>query len=443
MDDPRRNIYSNDVDFEVLALQDKEFAKYLKTNGQMDFTDPDAVRQLTKSLLKRDFGLEVDLPEDRLCPPVPNRLNYVLWIQDLVDCTTDEYSHGLSNTHREVVGLDIGTGASCIYPLLACTTRPTWRMAATELDEKNVHYARRNVDMNGLADRIDIVAVEKADDPLIPLDNLRFDSADFTMCNPPFYESKEEMIESAKSKSRPPFSACTGAKVEMVTPGGEVAFVSRMIEESVKLGPRIRWFTSMLGKLSSVVTLIEKLKDVGISNYAVTELVQGKTRRWAIGWSWQDWRPTTKIARGIKSISKNLLAFTPEFTFYPSFDSISDLVNAIQSEIESLGLMFNWDSVGLRGVGFAAENVWSRHARRKRMQGAPAGPALSSPSDAQLGFSIQVRVRELTNAEVVVRWIKGNDQALFESFCGALKRKVEAAGVKTEGPKEKKQRTGE
>ena len=27
-------------------------------------------RQLTKSLLKRDFGLEVDLPGDRLCPPV-------------------------------------------------------------------------------------------------------------------------------------------------------------------------------------------------------------------------------------------------------------------------------------------------------------------------------------------------------------------------------------
>ena len=27
-------------------------------------------RQLTKSLLKRDFGLHIELPDDRLCPPV-------------------------------------------------------------------------------------------------------------------------------------------------------------------------------------------------------------------------------------------------------------------------------------------------------------------------------------------------------------------------------------
>ena len=30
----------------------------------------DLCRQLTKSLLKRDFNLEIDLPNDRLCPPV-------------------------------------------------------------------------------------------------------------------------------------------------------------------------------------------------------------------------------------------------------------------------------------------------------------------------------------------------------------------------------------
>ena len=112
------------------------------------------------------------------------------------------------------------------------------------------------------------------------------------MCNPPFYESAEQMLASAKAKQRPPLSACTGAEVEMVTPGGEVAFVSRMIQESLTLQGRVEWYTSMLGKLGSVSVIVEKLKRVGVSNWAMTEFVQGsKTRRWAVAWSWGDMRP--------------------------------------------------------------------------------------------------------------------------------------------------------
>jgi 23S rRNA (adenine1618-N6)-methyltransferase len=79
----------------------------------------------------------------------------------------------------------------------------------------------------------------------------------------------------------------------MVTPGGEVAFVTRMIEESLQLREAVRWYSSMVGKLNSLSVIIEKLQEVGNSNWAVTEFVQGmKTRRWAVAWSWQDLRPT-------------------------------------------------------------------------------------------------------------------------------------------------------
>lgn len=79
----------------------------------------------------------------------------------------------------------------------------------------------------------------------------------------------------------------------MVTVGGEIAFVTKMINESLELRERVHWYTSMLGKLSSISVLVEKLIEHGNRNYAVTEFVQGnKTKRWAIAWSWTDIRPT-------------------------------------------------------------------------------------------------------------------------------------------------------
>lgn len=79
----------------------------------------------------------------------------------------------------------------------------------------------------------------------------------------------------------------------MVVAGGEIAFVTRMIDESLHLREEVGWYTSMLGKLSSVSVIIERLIEAGNRNYAVTEFVQGtKTRRWAVAWSWCDLRPS-------------------------------------------------------------------------------------------------------------------------------------------------------
>lgn len=81
---------------------------------------------------------------------------------------------------------------------------------------------------------------------------------DVTMCNPPFYSSHDEVKELQSQKTDDPFAVrtilsrlirlkltkslqvCTGSSNEMITPGGEVQFVGRMVVESLRIGSRIR-----------------------------------------------------------------------------------------------------------------------------------------------------------------------------------------------------------
>ena len=388
--------------------------------------------QLTKTLLRVDFGLKTELPADRLCPPVPNRHNYILWLKDLLDTTSYQ------KPGRRLAGLDIGTGASCIYPLLGCTQRP-WFFVATDIDQKSLAYARKNVQLNNLENRIRILP-RAATDALIPLDDLDVESIDFVMTNPPFYESEKEMIASAELKARPPHSACTGAAVEMVCEGGEVAFVGRILAESLKLRDRVQWYTSMLGKASSLDALVDQLREKGLDNYAVTEFVQGnKTRRWAVAWSFGPMRPSQDVARGVTSPAwKKILPPAVEYIMGdgPAND-IGTFAAKIDATMQSLELLsWQWDKQGLTGVGRARENVWSRAWRRRKLREKDnsAGSAAEKSDDEEacsFGFMITVAVglKETTTA---CRWVEGHDEVIFTSFCGFLKTQL--GGFIRQGP---------
>ena len=57
------------------------------------------------------------------------------------------------------------------------------------------------------------------------------ESFTFTMCNPPFFESMEEAGQN-------PSTAFSGTATEMVCPGGELAFATRMLTDSLQLKAR-------------------------------------------------------------------------------------------------------------------------------------------------------------------------------------------------------------
>lgn len=281
------------IDFKALTKKDADLKLvWQKSLGKLDFQDPDTVKALSKAILKADFGLQLEVPGDRLCPPIPNRWNYVTWIHGLIDSTSPDYSYGY-DPERKITGLDIGTGASSIYTMLCLQSRPSWRMCATDIDKKSFESAARNLALNNLMTRTTLLQTTELN-PLIPLSGLGIQYLDFTMCNPPFFANLADMSASLKGegKSWKPNAVCTGAEIEMVCLDGDLGFVTRIVNESLNLREKVQWYTSMLGKLNSAKSIITLLKKNGVTNWAVGVIDTGSsTKRWIVAWSFGDLRP--------------------------------------------------------------------------------------------------------------------------------------------------------
>lgn len=70
------------------------------------------------------------------CPqnPLSCSVDYILWIQDLLSATYSETFTAASSKsapQSQLLGVDIGTGASAIYPLLATSVIPNLQALAT------------------------------------------------------------------------------------------------------------------------------------------------------------------------------------------------------------------------------------------------------------------------------------------------------------------------
>lgn len=314
-------------DFAALARQYPDsfgpFVTYLDTEmteAVVNWEDPKAARALTRTLLQHDFQLKWDIPLERLCPPVPNRLNYICWVEDLLRLRQTTVAYANADNKGVVKGLDVGTGASAIYPLLGCKVYG-WNFLATDIDSTALEAARANVRRNKLEDRVTLKLVPRinystdvfskttavaaaAAAPLGPIrmaleaEDAKATQLAFVMCNPPFFSSLEEIHAGYANKDgRGDISSCCdegpppvpqtphGCVDEVITPGGELSFVTAMVRDSLVLREKIEWYTSMVGKKSSLRKLLGVLREGGVRNVRTTEFLQGRTTRWGLGWS--------------------------------------------------------------------------------------------------------------------------------------------------------------
>lgn len=286
----RRNIFRKEPDFKKLACDYQELKQFMtvgsKNKLKFDFKNPEALRALTCALLHRYFQKKVTLPPDRMIPAVPQRLNYICWIEDLVKLIE------LQTSDLNVVGIDIGTGASCIFPILSCHRNPTWSFIGVEADLKSYSVALENVQKNFMDERIRMIKIS-IEDTLNDILCLSTYPVTFIMCNPPFFEEEYgvtlEMNPNVSCSGRPKSTANTSDKVESVTSGGEIAFVGHMLEQSRHLKEEVTIYTSMLGRKQSLTHFKQTLSSLNEDNLSWTwaELCQGKTIRYAIAWSFK------------------------------------------------------------------------------------------------------------------------------------------------------------
>ena len=328
----KRNDDAIEEDFEKLAQKYPNFrqqwhavrAKQQQTGGSFSSVVTQEFNiELTRALMDSRFGVSLpSLPSDRLCPPVPNRFAYVQWLKnDLLPllCETNDYFTSMETLKYR--GIDIGTGSSCIYPILFTSNNNEWKMIATEIDAYSVESARANVKANQLQDRIQIhlvkptLAQQKGSErggsdatssggpssggPIVrALECCNDSSFDFVMVNPPFFDTAASMEPRADNRDRTPMTCYEGSY-----PGGEVGFLCDMIRDSLLSRERIGWYSAMCGKKSSFTRLTQILVHLlGPGHVQSMEYSPGYMTRWFLAWTFQRPKiksPAAKLSGGI------------------------------------------------------------------------------------------------------------------------------------------------
>ncbi|WP_187271122.1 23S rRNA (adenine(1618)-N(6))-methyltransferase RlmF [Neolewinella aurantiaca] len=273
-----KNRYAEPHDFVGLAAIVPDLASYSITTpdgrSSLDFTHPQAVRLLNKALLIRDYGLKYwDIPEGNLCPGVPGRLDYIHAIGDLLGDDTARTQGAKKGKQPPVFGLDVGTGASLIYPILG-HKEYGWRMVGTDVDATSLKVATAIAQFNpGLKNGI---IVRKQTDRRAIFRNviLRGEHFTFTMCNPPFFDSAEAARAAAGLKwkklgveaAASPTLNFGGQANELWTEGGEPAFLRQMIQESTGFGEQVDWFTTLVSKKGYL-----KIAEIEFGRHGITQ----------------------------------------------------------------------------------------------------------------------------------------------------------------------------
>lgn len=286
-----RNRFRAGYDVARLTAAHPPLAPFVVRNPRgestIDFADPAAVLALNQALLKDAYGLQWSIPAGALCPPIPGRLDYVHHLADLLS-GGDEAAipHGPT-----VAILDIGAGASCIYPLLGASEHG-WRFVATDADQAAHRWARQIVRINRQVARL--IEGRHQPDPRACFAHVTTAGERFAacMCNPPFHASAADAAAGSARKRRnlrlgPDAAALNfgGAPGELWCEGGEPGFIERLIVESASRPQLCFWFTTLVSKSAHLPRLRRALARTPATVVRTIDMAQGQKRSRILAWT--------------------------------------------------------------------------------------------------------------------------------------------------------------
>ena len=284
------NKHKDGYNFEELIIDSPFLAKYVNKNEynnlSIDFSDYESVYNLNKALLKKYYGiLNWEIPNKALCPPIPSKVEYIHIVNDLIK--------KIPNQQQTIIGLDIGVGTNCIFPILGSTIYD-WHFKGSDTDKTAVLYAKKNVSQNSrLFNQITIT--HQTDRGRIFRGIINKDEYfHFTLCNPPFHKSELEALKASMRKWKNlkrnndlKNLNFGGSANELWCNGGELLFIKRMIKESVLYQNQVYWFTSLVSQKANLKPLYKILNKFKAKNITIPLNIGNKKSR-ILAWTFQE-----------------------------------------------------------------------------------------------------------------------------------------------------------
>ncbi|MDR6679193.1 23S rRNA (adenine(1618)-N(6))-methyltransferase RlmF [Pseudomonas oryzihabitans] len=288
-----RNRHQGSYDFPALMRVSPALKPFVaptpRGNLSIDFTDPQAVRALNRALLALHHGVrDWDIPADFLCPPIPGRADYLHHLADLLA----EGNGGKLPRGEGVRLLDVGTGANGVYPLIGFKEYG-WHFVGSDIAPAALEAFGRTLAAN--PDCAAAIELRRQPDPQAIFAGILQPGEHYaaTLCNPPFHASPTDAVRGSQRKwknlgkttgKQAPLLNFGGQAAELWCPGGEAAFIERMIRESRRFAPQVGWFTCLVSKASNLPVLQAALRREQASETRVVAMAQGQKQSRFLAW---------------------------------------------------------------------------------------------------------------------------------------------------------------